>query len=309
MRHTQEKSLKIENLLPRFIPIRIRSGIDRYGFSSILARRLKIQFVPRAFANWVHGWVWCEDNMSELIACSELDKNISIVVNNNRERNVLLSEGFENVRCGGLPFAYIEKQHNFRQQDALLVMPPHSVEPILGRLTASQKSYFDYIASIKHDFDDVYVSIYGLDLNTLLHKEALKIGLKVIQGAHPSDMNGLLRVRSMFDGFKYVTSNAMGSHMLYSLYAGCKFSFAGPFHSYPDTGDVGTEKYIKERLSRYFVQHPRMGIEDIDFAVESIGEKFMLQPQEIVEALGWSAKGQVNGYAQGARRKIMRYFG
>lgn len=292
--------------MPMHSPMKITSGIDRYGFSRILARRLKLQFVPRSFANWVHGWVWCKDNMSELIACSELPKNTSIIVNNEREKYVLVSEGFKNVRCGGLPFAYVEKQHNFRNNDALLVMPPHSSEPILGKLTISQKNYFDYIESVKQDFDDVYVSIYGLDINTPLHYMALKLGLKVIQGAHPSDVNGLLRVRSMLDGFKYVTSNVMGSHMLYSLYAGCNFSFTGPFHVYHGSGEVGTEKYIKEKLSRYFVQHPRMGVEDIEFAVESIGEKFILQPQEIIDALGWSVTGQINGYARGVSRMIMR---
>jgi hypothetical protein len=298
----------IENLLPKYKPIKISSGIDRYGFSHILAQRLNYRFVPRAFANWVHGWVWCTDNMGELIACSELPKKTSIIVNNDRERYFLETEGFKNVTCGGLPFAYVEKQHDYRNDDALLVFPPHSSEPLLGRLTISQQKYFDYIEAIRNDFDDVYISMYGLDINSPMHHAATKLGLKVIQGAHPADANGLLRVRSMLDGFKYVTSNAMGSHMLYSLYAGCKFSFCGPFHTYPGSGEVGTESYIKERLGRFFVEHPREGIEDIPFSVDAIGEKYILQPEEIIDALGWDFVGQLKGYAKGLGRIVSRNF-
>lgn len=295
--------MKIENLMPPSIPIRIKSGVDRYGFSRILARRINLRYVPRSFANWVHGWVWCTDDMAVQIACSDLPKDLSIVVNNEGDRLVLVAEGFLNVRCGGLPFAYVAKQHDFRHDDALLVIPPHSSEPLLGKLTATQEDYFDYIESIMKDFDYVYVSIHQLDINTPLHYAALSRGLKVIQGAAPSDANGLIRVRTLLDGFKYVTSNVMGSHMLYALYAGCHFSFAGSFFSYPHSELIGTEKDTRQRYSRFFCQHPRRGLRDIEFAVKSIGEKYILQSHEIIDALGWSVAGQVSGYSKVFQRK------
>ena len=300
--------MEIDKHLPPYSSIKITSGVDRYGFSSILANKLKMRILPRSFANWVHGWAWWSEHTAELLGCSDLPKNTSIIVNNEIERNAIVAEGFKNTRAGGLPFAYIEKQHNFRNNEALLVMPPHSAEPKLGRLKSNQDHYFDYIESIKSDFEHVCISIHYLDINTPMYYAAIRRGFKVIQGANPSDANGLIRVRSIFDHFKYVTSNTMGSHVLYALYADCNFSFCGPFFSYPDIGLNSDEKYVKERFPKFFLSHPRIGLKDMEFAVEAIGKKFILQPEEIREALGWTMSRQINGYINGAGRKANRYY-
>ena len=185
--------------------------------------------------------------------------------------------------------------------------------------------YSDKIYNAKIDFEDIFVSIYYLDLNTQIHRAALARGLKIIQGARPDDANALIRVRSILDRFKYVTSNVMGSHMLYSLYAGCNFSFSGPFYSYDESvfmpkGNphlhskelvkeslfLQSESYISEKFQRFFVQNPMLGYQDIDFANYSIGERFVMNPREIQDALGWTMKGQIIGYAKGAARRIQR---
>lgn len=318
-------NLKLENLLPPHRPIKITNGVDRYGFSSILARRLNMRSAPRSFANWVHGWCWWDEHTAELLSCHMLPKYTSIIVTNEIEKDVLISEGFENVRSGGLPFAYVSKQHNCRNNDALLAFPPHTAE--VEKFTTNHKDYFDYLESIKKDFDDVYVSIYHLDINSPMHHAALERGLKVVHGANPSDANGLVRVRCILDSFKYVTSNTIGSHMLYALYAGCNFSFSGPFYAYDESvfnanGNLhmhskqyinqmvlfSSKGYVKERFPYFFVEDPSMGIQSIELGVKSIGEKFMLEPQEIKEALGWSFSGQLDGYRKGALRRISSSF-
>jgi len=315
--------LKMESLLPPYCPIRITSGVDRYGFSNILAQRLKMRRVPRSFANWMHGWVWSNELTSENLMCKGLE-DISIIVRNEVEQQALISEGFHNVSVGGLPFVYLPQQHAYRDENVLLAFPPHSTDGAVSNFNA--RNYFDYLASLKADFEDVYVSIYWCDLHRPIHKEALARGLKVIQGANPSDANGLVRMRSLLDGFKYVTSNNMGSHMLYALYSGCNFSFSGPMFglneldimdmrsssiSYSEkyiqeTIKVYSETYLRENFSRFFMQHPSMGVQDVEFAVDALGEKFILQPQEIKDALGWSIIGQINGYTQGAARRVIR---
>ena len=117
----------------------------------------------------------------------------------------------------------------------------------------------------------------------------------------------------------------MGSHMLYALYAGCNFSFSGPFYSYEESlfltnGNLHnhskefilhslilqSESYVRGRFPRFFVENPSMGCQDVDFATESIGERFVMQPSEIRDALGWCIKGQLNGYVKGAARRLMR---
>jgi hypothetical protein len=317
--------MDLNKIMPPRNPIIITSGVDRYGFSSLLAKRLNLKHVPRSFANWVHGWSWWTDHSAESLMCHDLPADTMIIVTNYAEKEALISEGFKNVKSGGLPFAYVNKQHNFRNSDALLVFPPHSAE--VEKLTNNQKTYFEYVESIKNDFSDVYVSIHYLDLNTSIHQAALAHGLKIIEGANPRDANGLIRVRCLLDSFKFVTTNNIGSHVLYALYAGCNFSFAGPIYSFSadelisndnphryttehidNTLIVLSEAYIRTNFSKFVVGHPFMGSQDVSYAVESIGEKFILQPSEIMDALGWSLTGQLRGYVNGATRRMLRHF-
>jgi len=48
---------------------------------------------------------------------------------------------------------------------------------------------------------------------------------------------------------------------------------------------------------------PRMGLVDESFAADSIGEKYIMSPQEIEDALGWTVGGQIKGYATGSRKR------
>lgn len=306
--------------LPPFSPIKITSGVDRYGFSSVLAKRCGRQTVPRSFANWIHGWIWAEEPNAELLACSGLPRNTTIVVRQKAEQLALKTAGFKDVRLGGLPFAYIARQHTHCQTDALLAFPPHSAE--VERLTADQGGYLDYLETLKQDFESIYISIYYLDMGGPLHQAALARGLKVVQGARPDDANSLLRTRSMLDSFGHVTSNVMGSHMLYALFADCKFSFCGPMYSYDEsTLMIGgyhsadhiqlllklcSESYIQEKFGKFFVTHPRMGLKDEIFAQDSIGQKLIMNTQQIENAMGWSMNGQMSGYLSGGQRRLSR---
>ena len=141
--------------LPSFSKINIRSGIDMYGFSSILANKCKIKSAPRSFANWIHGWTWTDSINADLLGCSKHPLNVPIIVRNLKEKNVLNEFGFKNVVVGGLPFAYIESQHQNKLSDSLLAIPPHSSAST--KLTSDQKNYLYYLFSLKHMFDDIYI--------------------------------------------------------------------------------------------------------------------------------------------------------
>jgi hypothetical protein len=306
------------NILPPFKQINKIAGVDRYGFSSLLAKICGRRSVPRSFANWIHGWAWSEEAELELLSCNKLPRDLTIVVSRESEQLALKVAGFTDIRIGGLPFAYVQRQHTSCQENSLLAFPPHSTEA--GHVSADQGAYFDYLESIKNDFEYLYVSVHYLDFNGPLHKAALARGLKVVQGARPDDANSLLRMRSILDSFTHVTSNVIGSHMLYSLFAGCKFSFCGPIYSYDESifrsagykstdhlVKIFSEYYIREKFSEYFTNHPRMGLENKNFAKNSIGEKFIMLPHEIEDALGWTVGGQIKGYVKGASRRLSPY--
>ncbi len=313
----------LQELLPPVAQIKLRSGVDRYGFSHILAKNLKLTRRPRSFTAWVHGWAWWREHSVELHGFSKLNKKTNIVVTNELERLAFLSEGFINVFCGGLPFAYVPQQHAKRNDHALLAFPAHSAEA--EKVSSNASDYFDYLASIKKDFDGIYVSIYSLDWNGPIHSEALKRGLNVIKGANPSDANGLLRVRSILDSFLHVTSNVMGSHMLYALYSGCNFSFSGPFYSYDKSFFLSNgnlhghtmqyiekilllygEVYVRSNFGKFFTNHPNLGISDLEFSKMAIGEAHILDDNQLLDVLGWTVVGQVSGYINGGARRIFR---
>lgn len=313
----------IEHRLHPFVPVKITSGVDRYGFSSVLAKRCGRRIGLRSFANWVHGWVWHDKPTDKLLGCAGLPHDVTIIACNEVEKLALVDASFRDVRLGGLPFAYIPRQHTSRFADSLLAFLPHSFES--GKVTFDQDNYLDYLESLSPDFEAIYISIYHLDMGGAMHKAALARGLRVIQGARPDDANSLLRMRSILDSFTFVTSNCMGSHMLYALFAGCRFSFCGPFYGYDESFflrngnpdvlstdlsrqfvELQSEPYIRERFGRFFVNHPRMGVQDVKFAEEEIGMRFVMSPEQIEDALGWSVLGQVKGCLSGARRRLLR---
>lgn len=314
---------ELETLLPRPRPIQVTSGIDRYGFSHVLAARCGLPAPPRSFANWVHGWIWDEAPNAESLHCAQMPRDVPVVVRNDVERRALREEGFRHVTVGGLPFAYVPRQHASRNPHALLAIPPHSAE--VERLTCRQQDYMDYLESIRDRFDGVYISIFHLDWEGPMHRAALARGLRVVPGARPDDANSLARTRALFDAFDQVTTNTIGSHLPYALHAGCRFSFCGPMFVYDgDTllgngnpighrearvrrlVEIQSPAYLRARFGRYFVDSPADGLGDRAFGSREVGTDVLLGSDEIKRILGWSPWGQLAGYASGAIRRLGR---
>lgn len=318
--------VELEVLLPRPQPIRVTSGVDRYGFSYVLAARCGLSAPPRSFANWVHGWIWDEAPNAESLHCAQLPREVPVVVRNAVEQRALREEGFSRVVVGGLPFAYVEKQHRSRHPDALLAIPPHSAE--VERLSSQQQEYMDYLESARDRFDGIYVSIFHLDWNGPIHQAALARGLQVLPGARPDDANSLARTRALFDAFDQVTSNTIGSHFAYALHAGCRFSFCGPMFIYDaDTllasgnpighqasrierlVEIQSPEYLHARFGRYFVSTPAAGVADSEFGSREVGTDAVLPAADIWRTLGWSPWGQAGGFVAGAARRLGRRIG
>jgi hypothetical protein len=315
------KNFNIYERLPQYKKIKLKSGVDRYGFSVFLQENIAYRISRRTFADWVHGWIWDELPNSESLQCEKMPRNATIIVRNLNEKSALQQAGFIDVRIGGLPFAYIKNQNVERNYYSLIAFPAHSAES--EKISKSMDEYFDYLYSLNQNFDEIYVSIHYLDLNGPIHQSALRRGLKVIPGARPDDANSLIRMRLIFESFQHVTSNIIGSHVLYALYAGCNFSFSGPIFKYDESIflsrgnpnghsknyvnrliEVHSENYIKNKFIKYFHDNPKDGVKDINFAAVEIGEANVMSDEEIVDALGWSIFGQMRGYYKGARRHL-----
>lgn len=318
-----KRSHETSLFLPPRVDIPQRSGVDRYGLSSVIAKKLGMRSPKRSFANWVHGWMWFDVLSAKDLACHGLPKATSVIVRSPEEKKCLMDEGFTNVVVGGLPFAYVQPTNLIRKKYSLLAVPPHSAEA--EKFCGQLKDFYDSIFNIRNDYEEVKVLVFGLDKGGEIDRQARKSGLDVIYGALPNDANSLYRMRAIFDYFECVTSSSIGSHFLYSQYSGAKFSFFGNYTTYDRECFVASgnphkhssehidrvmhrhsEGYIRDLFGDYFVNHPQEGKCDVEFSRQQIGENYLLSSQEIKQALGWGMSGQFAGYAVGAKRRLER---
>jgi hypothetical protein len=70
-----------------------------------------------------------------------------------------------------------------------------------------------------------------------------------------------------------------------------------------------SESYLRDKFEKFFVDHPRAGLQDASFARDAIGAKYLMNPQQVEDALGWRIRGQIDGYLSGALRRTFRLFG
>ncbi len=316
--------------IPIIKTTKVVSGVDRYGFSSLLATQIGYKIIPRSFANWQHGWIWWGAKSSEELMIDKSLKNESrFIVSKDAEKNILKAEGFKKVWVGGLPFAYTVSSNLNRVAGSLLAMPTHTAEQTDDQTKHKFKNfyieYLDYLESIKEQYSSVWVSVYDLDHSQELVNEIMKRGLYPIKGAQHNDMNCLQRMRSIFDTFEFVTSDSIGSHIIYSMYSGCKVSICGPDLLQVDSdfrvNEVSksfsenyiktqvyysSRKYVTENFKFLFVDKPSSGFCSEEYAKKAIGFNNKLQRDEILEALQWGLVSQIRGYTEGAIRRVRR---
>ena len=142
---------ELQSLLPPLRLAKSSGSIDRYGFMDLLAARCGMRAPRRAFAEWVHGWIWDANPIAEDFGFSKLPRDLSLIVRNEQEKVSLVGDGFTRVVVGGLPFAYVEQQHARRNTHSLLAFPPHSAEA--EKVSSGQEQYMDFLESIKRHGD------------------------------------------------------------------------------------------------------------------------------------------------------------
>ncbi|MCC6276220.1 MAG: hypothetical protein IT569_10215 [Leptospiraceae bacterium] len=309
--------------LPEYDIIQVRNEIDRFGFSYRLAEICGKLIPPKSHANWQHGWIWWNPGTLEEFAYEKHHSDIPTVLSTNKLRDILKQFGFINVAAGGLPFAYIPPTNLIKRKDTLLAFLPHSLHYIKENFEDMQ--FLDYLADIKKDFESVVCSIYYDDwVNGGLVQKCKRRGLDVISGARSDDKNSLLRIRTLLDQFEYVSSNTMGSHILYAALSGCKIQIAKPMYSFehyskifkqdylfqkfPHLLDAYSNAYDEENLKKwfpfFFVEHPKKATLNIEWAGEEIGIDNLLQKNEIEKLLGWTFTTKSKAILRAVKRRV-----
>ncbi len=203
-------------------------------------------------------------------------------------------------------------------------MPPHSLPTT--SLQWDEETYVESIVEIKKDFDFIVVCLYQscIDQNLWI-KTFDKYDIPWISGASSDDKNALIRMRRLFKSFEYMTTNTIGSHILYASYCGCKVSIYGNYTEYSkddyknDTTykrfpflldhDLfyASEKNVKEKYSFLF-QQPKNANINLDWARSEIGEENKVSLYGLAIAFGWLPHIQILMIVKKIFRKIKKYY-
>ena len=318
------KITKLEDL--HLFPSKItslRNSMDRYGFSFVVAERLKFKYTRRPFCNWVHGWVWWEDIMEarDIIGPFSNAIDVPVVVGTEAQYKTVMNE-YPNLKAviGGVPYIYCQDLIVQKQKHTLLAFLAHSVEDESHDVFDLQ--YLDYLHSIKDNWEKIFISVFYLDVTPTLVNEIERRGLKVLVGANPNDKFSMYKTKLMFSLADSVHSNVMGSHVAYALAENCKVSLFDDLYTYdpltrlqtePDFNmrDANKDSYVhsKKYLVKKFPQlfcDPSQAIRNQSMGRECLGEQNILSSSELKDIIGWNLSNQFKGYLKGIKNRGLK---
>lgn len=309
--------------LPPRIRAPIRCEADYYGASSVIASAVGRPEPPKSTAYWTHGWIGQELRHPRQYARGEPgDRHL---VATDRHAAFLRQAGFRRVEAVGLPIVYVEDRPIERLPNSLLIMPPHSLP--YTKHSWREREYVDLIVQLRKQFSCVVTCVNRYCVDSGVWTDALRQrGIPWIVGADLEDRNCLLRMSRTFRSFDFMTTNAIGSHVAYAAYFGCRVSVHGPlevpreedyrndpwYRKYPEVLHLNLESAqearVRERWPWLFCE-PGEAAPGDDWGREMVGERFKRPAREIARLLGWSAVGRFVETVRESRRRVERWPG
>lgn len=294
----------IEVQAPSIAPF--NSASLQYGAGKVAGQYAGISAVPtRINGCWVHGWT------PDFFLCAgpafaigdEVPSGGEYCWVGTRRLEAYLRSFKIHAAAIGLPISYTSQTKLDRNPGSLLVMPSHSLD-----YTSHSWKFRDYaqqIYKIRSDFSSVVVCLHSSCIrNRYWLQEFSDLGIPVIEGANPNDLNSLERTRALLEQFEFVTTNGFGSHLAYASAFGAKVSIYGDYCEYsasdykecgfyqenPGLADViiplFARKSLLENLPEFF-SHPLEAKQRLDWGLEQIGWNNRISPAEMRRCFGW----------------------
>jgi hypothetical protein len=158
------------------------------------------------------------------------------------------------------------------------------------------------------EFSVVAACIYGGDIDQgNWVNDFRNVGIPVIRGAHPNDMNSLVRMRALFEQFEYLTTPTWGSHVAYALACGVRVSIFGPqrvqqvteqmwqkditWQRFPDVRrwiDTAECRQLESSFIMPWRVEPQNAVQDIATGEALIGLTNRKSPSELSALFGWT---------------------
>ena len=292
---------------------KLKGEANFYGASSEIARQVDSLEQCAPGARWEHGWKYGAVSTAEHIGGYKKKKSKSLhLVSNLKHEAILRAEGFSNVHAVGLPYLYADKPNLVRRKGSLLVCPGHTSTYSDQDWSKLAEEYAERISEIKEGFSDVLVCLSAncIEREQWIHEFDAK-GIPWVMGAWIYDRNALRRMRCLFSQFEYVTTNCVGSHIVYSSYEGCKTSIWGwqdlysPEHyaNEPiykgqeaflnESLKWGTQSWMRDHYGQLFYDDPKDATLLNYWAADQLGESFKRPVEEVANLFGWASSNKV----------------
>lgn len=252
-----------------------------------------------------HGIVFSDDYLWE----AEKKAWLPVIYNYSPHRyNVYSEKTGKIIICGAAPFVYLASllsthpcQASIRK--GTIFFPSHSTSHVTVR--TDYKNLCGKLLNLEDKYHPITICIYWRDYNLGHHEDFIKAGFKVYSAGHIYDPYFLFRFYHLCSQHQYSASNQTGSHLFYSVYAGCSFFFIDS----ENIEYVASEK-IKNRdmsishpetvfaLKKLFsIPHEKSTNEQIGIVNEFLGVQYFKKHAELKKYLEFADKIDKFGFA------------
>lgn len=285
----------------------LRGEADYYGASDAIAQALNLPETPAPGAPWSHGWRYNPLKFAASYTWSVPGdwERTPFLVHREDEAAFLRAAGVARAVAVGAPFLHLPAASVERVPDSLLIVPYHTLDDTRQRWEDAE--YWRQLDPLLGRFRHVAACIHPSCLKKGLWLESLRArGIPFVEGASSLDRNALRRIQALFSSFSHVTSNWIGSHVVYAATSGCSVSIHGPspvfrredyvdepfYRQFPEVLDYDCalfeEGYVRREFSFLF-REPGEPHDDAAWAARQLGAESMRSPEEIARWLGWQA--------------------
>ena len=302
------------------------SGLDRFGFFYWLKKELGVPLFFNSKTDWEHGWQFNEFDCKNLTRYKWwLNRRMHQVVSSNKKKELLNSYGHKKTYVAPYPFyffnnGFLKKKFLKQKNDYNLLVIPNKIQPFTKIEEEKQRilKYLTIINDYKKDYEKISVSIPPDEKNHEIWKFIKnKLKFNYIDGISPFDQNAYYRTIELFNKFEFITSDCLGSHVLYSQLMKKKFSICHPpdeikrYHQklhIPQNCPVNSKNvvkdmeysfsidYLKNKNSFLIKDNPKKGIFDLDWALKTVGDNKIITKKQIRLMLNLNMIGQIKYY-------------
>lgn len=287
-----------------------------YGIDSVIKKYSLIPHNKALKIIFPHGvslsnnFVW-EEERNAIIPCVYFYSPHRYKIYKNETNKVVLP--------AASPFVYLtellKKQSNHKRGGTIF-FPAHSTHHVTSIMD------FEKLATALEQLDDKYkpisVCIYWRDYNLGRHKIFKEKGFRIVSAGHMFDPLFLFRLYHLCAIHKYSTSNDFGSHLFYSVKAGCSFFFM----NYKQTAKKGTggifekdvlipdqidQKIVNNLVELFSEPTEKPTNKQLHTVDNYLGVKYLKTPDELRAELEFADRLDKFGFSRHPESKRMYY--